>query len=815
MKQLKNNEFRFMLSSDISHKVRIKICNLEGKRKRESLQSSIDKWIDDPFLRQSLYTTNNAGLYFTCTLYADGKPLCLPEQTSHHLFANNINRWDETLVFPIKYQDLPATTLMVMTLWDVYSPRNAVAVGGTSFYLFGKNRILRKGRQKLFLYPDQEGDGADPSKTPGKLPKTNEVDRLEKILKRYDRGLLPHVDWLDQFTRAQVKRNCRNEMETAESLYLFVECFEFEYPVVFKEPVYTGNQQPYNTHTIVLVVDPELTRDNPVELKYLKLARSNRTRNLLDRDLKPNNLELKQLTKILKYPPSKHLTLEEKEIVWKFRYYLSSNKKALTKFLKCIDWTDTQESAQAAELMGAWEPIELDDALELVSSTFNDTRVREYAVSRLMKADNEELLCYLLQLVQALKYEKSNDAPLVHFLISRAVTNFELGDYLFWYLTVEAGLKTSKHAKFYKKILTTYTLELQKDPKTVKNLEALQKQDWLITRLTALVAYLASQNVDRMKRIEKLRHLLGPKGEFEDLASFPPMKLPLNPNIEVTGIVGETAHIFKSAKAPLGLKFKTVNGPDYGVIFKSGDDLRQDQLIVQIIYLMDRLLKKENMDLKLTPYKVLATAEEDGMVEQISSEALATVIKQFDGYIQRFLRHHNTDETMEEALDNFVKSCAGYCVITYILGIGDRHLDNLLLTKKGHLFHIDFGFILGADPKPLPPPMKLCKEMVVGMGGRTSPLYNSFRQYCCEAYNILRKSSSLILNLFALMSDSNILAISADPEKSVLKVQEKFRLDLTDEEASATIELLLEESVSALFAVFVDMVHRWAQYWRS
>ena len=33
-----------------------------------------------------------------------------------------------------------------------------------------------------------------------------------------------------------------------------------------------------------------------MELKYLKLARSNRQRNLLDRDLKPNNIELKQLT---------------------------------------------------------------------------------------------------------------------------------------------------------------------------------------------------------------------------------------------------------------------------------------------------------------------------------------------------------------------------------------------------------------------------------------------------------------------------------------------------------------------------------------
>ena len=47
-------------------------------------------------------------------------------------------------------------------------------------------------------------------------------------------------------------------------------------------------------------------------------------------------------------------------------------------------------------------------------------------------------------------------------------------------------------------------------------------------------------------------------------------------------------------------------------MFKLGDDLRQDQLILQIITLIDRLLRRENLDLKLTPYKVLACSSQHG-----------------------------------------------------------------------------------------------------------------------------------------------------------------------------------------------------------
>ena len=94
-----------------------------------------------------------------------------------------------------------------------------------------------------------------------------------------------------------------------------------------------------------------------------------------------------------------------------------------------------------------------------------------------------------------------------------------------------------------------------------------------------------------------------------------------SPSLSVTELMSST-----KSKVDMFFSKRTLSR----VMYKS-EDLRQDQLVVQMITLIDRIWKSVNLDLRLTPYRVLATGPDDGLVEFIEhTSTLTDVLKDYN-----------------------------------------------------------------------------------------------------------------------------------------------------------------------------------------
>ena len=62
------------------------------------------------------------------------------------------------------------------------------------------------------------------------------------------------------------------------------------------------------------------------------------------------------------------------------------------------------------------------------------------------------------------------------------------------------------------------------------------------------------------------------------------------------------------------------------IIFKNGDDMRQDLLTLQLIRIMDKIWLDSGIDFRMKPYRVIATADQVGMIEIVlNSETISKI----------------------------------------------------------------------------------------------------------------------------------------------------------------------------------------------
>ena len=654
----------------------------------------------------------------------------------------------------------------------------------------------------------------------------------------------------------------KNYIRTFKNIYNFESVTKYNINTIDPE-----KKKPYKKFT-TWVYDPFInlakkdftSTENPIQTKFSVLARRNDD-DLIARERRLNPYDKSQMDEVLNMPDFIEMESKHTILFWSHRYELlkKNTPYALTKIMNSVKWGDIKnENEFITNILKKWKTVEICDILYMLSRKFSVNKmypntngvtnnfegmkaVRQYAIEKLNEHNDDELNFILLQLVQAIRYEDIsadllyNDklkSPLVDFLIERCYKNEILATSFYWFIACESDLNdkeknSSKSNEDNVTLKITSIYGLIKDKfmgyikKEKKILDMITNQITFKKELVNISTILSTvKNVENKKA--QLRSLIdfGEKDKIQEKEYY----LPINPKLKVKGAISSKCTVFKSAKCPVKYSFNvTEDTKKYnphedkdhiGVMFKYGDDLRQDQLILQMINYMDSLLKNIHLDYEFTIYKTLATSKSDGFVEFVpDSTTIYEIIKKktMREYYEELSNHD--EKELNKKLESYINSCAGYCVVTYLLGIGDRHLENLMIDKNGRLFHIDFGYILGKDPKPMPPPIKLCKEMVQCMGGKDSKGFADFQQKCVNAYWVLRENARVIVNMFYLMIDSGIPELNNID--NLKKLHEKFVPQKNKQEAAVFMLDNLKESVDALMPVVMETFHAWAQYWKN
>ena len=361
--------------------------------------------------------------------------------------------------------------------------------------------------------------------------------------------------------------------------------------------------------------------------------------------------------------------------------------------------------------------------------------------------------------MQVLKYEARHDSALARFLLRRALSSpHQVGHQFFWCL--KAGMHAPEVCERFGLLLQEY-LRCCGEHRSELELQCRVE--------SMLVA--SAELVKTIRKPERKRAL---QAELAKVAFPLKFTLPLTPRFECSGLRIEKCKTMDSKKVPLWLVFSNADpiGADLYVIFKCGDDLRQDQLTLQILRIMERRWERAGLDLQLSAYRCVATGNELGFIEVVlNSTTTADITKTYSGGasgafskepMAMYLREHNpTPDAYRRAVDTFLVSLAGYCVATYVMGIGDRHNDNIMLARTGHLFHIDFGHFLGNFKSKFGirrerAPFVFTPDFAYVLGEKGADDYARFSDLCGRAYNVIRAHANEFINLFQLMLSTGI-----------------------------------------------------------
>lgn len=496
--------------------------------------------------------------------------------------------------------------------------------------------------------------------------------------------------------------------------------------------------------------------------------------------------------------PRSTLSSFEKQILWSNRNCIVGHSQYIVQLLRSVHDPDKIIEAlkismskyrkyQCHELLCTRDcntRITAENALDLLTPETSSIEIKKYAVSLLDQANDTEFICYVPFLVHAISFDGLS--VIANYLIQRCkcktkYSNIKLCNEVYWQLKINIHHKV--YGNVYRHVLTHFKRSVKFETQF---------------KIIDLVGKIRTQVKLDQINTEKCYSII----------------LPTNPKISNATVYIRNVTILKSATRPLFIPY-TFNhpkdGPREGALLFKNEDLRKDQIIMASIKLMDIILKKElNDDFNIMTYPVRPTDIGSGFIGIVPDAETIYNIKEKNMTILNYIIEHNKDETVQTVKDRFIKSCAAYCVITYLLGIGDRHLDNIMITKKGELFHIDFGYILGLDPKIIgTPAIRISMDIVEALGGQNSSDYRKFCEMCATVYSCLRRHVNLFVNMMHVLIDTDQPSIILTEQVILNEILNRFVPGEVNQEAKLQLYNRIDNSSTANYSYYIiDFFHR-------
>ena len=243
-----------------------------------------------------------------------------------------------------------------------------------------------------------------------------------------------------------------------------------------------------------------------------------------------------------------------------------------------------------------------------------------------------------------------------------------------------------------------------------------------------------------------------------------------------------------------------------GVMAKSNDDLRQEVFVMQMIHFYKSVFAKADLPIWLKTYRILSTSKDCGLIEVLTDSTSIDGLKKSSGFpanqslFTYFVEVYGKPDTptFQAAQRNFIESLVGYSLVSYLLGLKDRHNGNIMIDMRGRLIFIDFGFAMGMAPghefSMERAAFKLTQDYMDVMAPNNG--FETFKKTFVDGMQAARANSQIALGLVEIMMYKSKYPCFSGPRyggnKAIERFQKRLLLFTPDDKVAQRAEALVE-----------------------